>query len=221
MAGTSDDEPSIDPFNDPFWLPFEQVHQLLRQQYGHPQVTAVEMGDGFAIDVPTMKRSRMYWADREMLSFEYWNEHDLVWSDDHLVLVSCPPRPLYKLGIPESFVGYAWLPALVKRWPVVFGPMLPKPPQQPQLQKPQPGAPKLEQSQSEELKPPPPGSKAEIWVHYAVRQWPRRKDEGAGEYVNRLLTHAPRRWARHTIQNALSGEGGLKDKKNRKAKSRR
>jgi hypothetical protein len=126
MAGTSD-EPSIDPFNDPFWLPFEQVHQLLRQQYGDPQVTAVEMAEGFAIDVPTMKRSRMYWADREILSFEYWNEHDLVWSDDHLVLVSCPPRPLYRLDVPESFVGYAWLPALAKRWLTIFASLLPAP----------------------------------------------------------------------------------------------
>src|SRR5215472_15003592 len=126
MAGT-DDEPSIDPFDDPRWVSFEQVHQLLCQQlFDDPQVTAVEMNDAFAINVPTMKRSRMHWSDREMLSFEYWNEHDLIWSDNHLVLVSCPPRPLYRLDVPESFVGYAWLPRLARRWPTVFGPMLPK-----------------------------------------------------------------------------------------------
>jgi hypothetical protein len=45
---------------------------------------------------------------------------------------------------------------------------------------------------------------AKEFVPYAVERWPRREDEGAGEYVDRLLRHAPRKWSRHRIQNLLS-----------------
>jgi len=120
MAGT-DDKLSIDPFDDSCWLSFEDVHRLLCQQlFGNPQVAVVDINEAFATKVPTMRRSRMYWADREILSFEYWNEHDLIWSDNRLVLVSCPPRPSYRIDIAEGFAGYAWLPKLAERWPTVF-----------------------------------------------------------------------------------------------------
>jgi hypothetical protein len=52
--------------------------------------------------------------------------------------------------------------------------------------------------------PEQPPSTAKKFVPYAVRRWPRRKDEGAGEYVDRLLRHAPQEWSRHRIQNLLS-----------------
>lgn len=52
--------------------------------------------------------------------------------------------------------------------------------------------------------PEQPPTTAKEFVPYAVRRWPRREDEGAGEYVDRLLRHAPHKWSRHRIQNLLS-----------------
>jgi hypothetical protein len=77
-------------------------------------------------------------------------------------------------------------------------------PSSPELaaQEPQP---QLEKPQSEGLKPPS-SNQAKVWVPYAIKQWPQRKDEDPSEYVDRLLTHAPKQWARKTIQNWLSIE---------------
>lgn len=51
--------------------------------------------------------------------------------------------------------------------------------------------------------PKPPPMKAKAWVPYAIKQWPQKKGEDQSDYVDRLMRHAPRRWAKHTIQNLL------------------
>src|SRR5262249_55412527 len=52
--------------------------------------------------------------------------------------------------------------------------------------------------------PEQPPTTAKEFVPYAVRRWPRREGEGAGEYVDRLLRHTPHKWSRNRIQNLLS-----------------
>jgi hypothetical protein len=209
MAGT-EDELSIGLFGDPLWLVLERVHWLLwHRLHGDPHTAALDLTEALATLVPSMRRSRREFSDRERLRFEFWDEHELAWEDGRLIVKRKPAHHLARVDIIEGFVGYAWLPALaqVPEWSGIFGPMLPMPQKsQSRPQGPQPGASKLEQSQSEELKPPPLGCKAEIWVHYAVKKWPRGKDESSRDYVTRLLMHAPKAWARHTIQNALSVE---------------
>ena len=63
--------------------------------------------------------------------------------------------------------------------------------------------PKARSGASRKIAEQPPNT-AKVFVPYAVGRWPRRKDEGAGEYVDRLLRHAPQKWSRHRIQNLLS-----------------
>src|SRR6516165_5398812 len=198
MAGTEDDL-SIGLFGDPSWLPFEQIHRLLWQRLsGDPHVAAVDLTEVLATLVPSLLRSRRFFTDRELLPLEFWNDHDLEWRDDRLVVVRQPAHVLDRADVIEGFVGYAWLPKLAEVWPTVFASMLA---QELSPQAPSPEAPELEQPQ-----PPPGNSKATTWVHYAVKRWPREKDEGSSEYVARLLRHAPRKWSKHTIQNALSEE---------------
>jgi hypothetical protein len=143
MAGTNDDL-TIDMFGDPLWLSLEQVHWLLWQRiFGNPHVAALYLTEVLATLVPSMRRSRWYFSDQELLSLEFWNEHDLEWRDGHLVVVRRPAHPLLRVDILESFAGYAWLPKLAEIWPTVFGSMLPaskEPISSPQPQAPSPNA---------------------------------------------------------------------------------
>jgi len=202
MAG-DDDNPSINPFNDSDWLPFGQIHRLLWQQrFGVPDVSALELTEALATRVPSMKRSPTHFTDREIVPFEFWNDHDLYWLDSCLAVI--PTHPLAGLNILEGFVGYAWLPKLAEVWPTIFAPMLQGPPPQPQKppQEPQPEAPK-------------PPTKAKTWVPYAMKQWPQEKDENPSDYVDRLRRHTPKSWTRKTIQNLLSAEKKQEKKQRR------
>jgi hypothetical protein len=133
MAG-DDDDPSIDPFDDPRWLSWEKVHQLLWQEFGTPDVASLEMNEAFSWFVPTMVRSPLRWADRELKAFEFWNDHEIDWTGDRLVTIYYPAPP-GQIDIIE-LAGYAWLPALAERWPTFFASMLPGSSPQKQPQKP-------------------------------------------------------------------------------------
>jgi len=121
--GKADDDPSINPFDDGLWLALERVHRVLWQQGGDPQVIATDVSEALATDVPSMKRGHEFFTDRELLAFEYWHDNDLRWTGERLVSVRRPAHSLDRILTDEG-AFYAWLPALVARWPELFGPLL-------------------------------------------------------------------------------------------------
>jgi hypothetical protein len=141
-----------------------------------------------------MRRSLVLFSDRERLAFEFWDDHEVYWTGDRLVVIRHHP---HGFDVLEGFIGFAWLPKLAEVWPSIFA--LPAP-ARPQPSQPQEAA-NPEQQQPEE---PPPPNMAKAWVPYAMKRWPQEKDENPSDYVDRLLRHAPKQWARKTIQNLLS-----------------
>jgi hypothetical protein len=121
MAGTADDNSTVDLFDDQRWLSLDRVHWSLCQKlFGDPDVTALEMSEAFATAVPTMVRSRWRWTDRERKSFGFWNDYDILWQDHHLVGSRRLEHVLDRAIVIDLAGYYAWLPALAERWPTVF-----------------------------------------------------------------------------------------------------
>jgi hypothetical protein len=231
MAGTADEFSTRLPLDSPNWLPVHDVVGLLCRLTANRILATRDLtAELVAERVRSMRRCFGYGPlgssrgkivplgpDRELLAFSFWADHYLEsWSDR--TYVRCDHRGRYCYN--ECFVFYVWKPDLTEIWPTVFGqssssppsPLPPsqEPPQQPQLKGPQPieaapAAPKPEKPQLEELKPPP-CRVAKTWVPYAIKQWPQEKDEDPSDYIDRLLRHAPKSWARKTIQNLLSKE---------------
>jgi len=80
------------------------------------------------------------------------------------------------------------------------------PPSSPPTAAPVPVQPEPSPEEPQPEVPGPPPTTAKAWVPYAIKQWPQKKGENQPDYVDRLLRHAPKRWAKHTIQNLLSAE---------------
>jgi hypothetical protein len=152
----------------------------------------------------------MYWADREILSFEFWNDHELHWTGDRLVLIRCPAHPLARIDIIE-FAGYAWLPKLAKRWPTVFAstPPSPAPPLvEPRPQEQPPNAPRTdtgaeEHEQRSEVAGVPAATEGQDTAKALVRKHPQRPDETDPEYIDRLFELSKPRWTKKTLQNVF------------------
>ena len=121
MAGTSDD-PSIDLFDNPRWLSFEQVHRQIWRRVGDPCAAALDFTEALAWKVRSMRRSPVRFTDQEMLEFEFWARHDLHWDGYRLVVIRRPGHVLDRIIVFEGFIGYAWLPDLAGVWPSLFAP---------------------------------------------------------------------------------------------------
>ncbi|HKA54765.1 MAG TPA: hypothetical protein VKJ47_13985 [Candidatus Binatia bacterium] len=141
---------------------------------------------------------RVIWPDGTEQSFilrpVFWQWYDI--EDGPLFWESPPSERAARVYGPVRFYGNWHFFVGRKRFDRLYSV------NQPVVREPQPPQQVAASGRSKSPKAPPDTAKK--FVPYAVDRWPRWKNEGAGEYVNRLLMHAPKPWSRHTIQNLLS-----------------
>ena len=197
MAG-SDDEPSIELYDNPLWWSLERVHHLLWQQLSNPKLAAADLTDGLATFVLSMRRSLTSFSDRERLTFEFWDDHEVFWTGDRLIIIRhLPPDDAVEL---KGFVVFVWLPALAEIWPSIFKSLLPPPPEdRPALQQPQPNA-----STGPVVETEPPSAPSIDAAKRFVEQHPRNSGERPTEYYDRLSELCGGKWTRKTLRTRRS-----------------
>jgi hypothetical protein len=219
MAGTADDLSTF-PLDSPNWVLIHDVigslsrltaarrlaaHDLiakLRTEAVHSmRRCGLEHGQLSGLDGKTLR-----FGDCELLTRSFWAEHDLgAWSDR--TFVRCSHRACWN----QFFIFYVWGPDLARVWPTVFPPV-PQPSvlaaSNPQPKEEERGQP-LRLSEEPQLEPPrlqPPTGRttAAAWIPYLTKRYPREEGEKTGDYIERILEHAPKRWSPHTVANILS-----------------
>jgi hypothetical protein len=194
MAG-SNDEPSIELYDNPLWWSLELVHQLLWQRVGNPKLAAADLTEVLATFVLSMRRSLASFCDREILAFEFWDEREVFWTGDRLVVIRHLSNEIVEL---EGFVFFVWLPALAEIWPSIFRSSLPLPPGgSPDAST--AGAKRTDEPGGEKMAQSPATSTDAAKLF--VAQHPRLPGEQAEAYFDRLLELDGCRWKRKTIRN--------------------
>jgi hypothetical protein len=197
MAG-SNDEPSIELYDNPLWWSLERIHQLLWQQLGNPKLAAADLTEVLATFVLSMRRSLASFCDRERLTFEFWDDHEVFWTGERLIVIRHLSDEVVEL---KGFVFFVWLPALAEVWPSIFKSLLPPPPLE--------DRPALQQSQSDaptghvvetESSTAAPAAAAKLFV----AQHPRNSGERPAEYYDRLLELCGGKWTRKTLRTRYS-----------------